>query len=230
MNMDMHKTKILIVEDESIVALDMKNTLTNFGYEVTNCVTNYNDAVNSVQTNKPELILMDINLGNGKDGINVAEEIQISQDIPIIYITAFADEKTINRAIKTNPVSYLIKPFKREELKSNIMLGLYKNKTISNLSMEKTFIPLGQNYYFEEKKNRLYYKALPINLGSKEKELLKILVESKGKIVPFDDIEYKIWGNNAVSNSTLRTLIYRLRAKLEHKLIETIPNVGCLIS
>lgn len=230
MNMDMNKTKILIVEDESIVALDMKNTLTNFGYEVTNCVTNYNDAISSVQINKPELILMDINLGNGKDGINVAEEIQISQDIPIIYITAFADEKTINRAIKTNPVSYLIKPFKREELKSNIMLGLYKNKIITNLSMEKTFISLGQNYYFEERKNRLYYKALPINLGSKEKELLKILVESKGKIVPFADIEYKIWGNNTVSNSTLRTLIYRLRAKLEHKLIETIPNVGCLIS
>lgn len=230
MNMDINKTKILIVEDESIVALDIKNTLTNFGYEVTNCVTNYNDAVNSVQTNKPELILMDINLGNGKDGINVAEEIQISQDIPIIYITAFADENTINRAIKTNPVSYLIKPFKREELKSNIMLGLYKNKIVTNLSMEKTFIPLGQDYYFEERKNRLYYKALPINLGSKEKELLKILVESKGKVVPFEDIEYKIWGNNIVSNSTLRTLLYRLRAKLEHKLIETIPNVGCLIN
>lgn len=230
MNMDINKTKILIVEDESIVALDIKNTLTNFGYEVTNCVTNYNDAVNSVKTNKPELILMDINLGNGKDGINVAEEIQISQDIPIIYITAFADENTINRAIKTNPVSYLIKPFKREELKSNIMLGLYKNKIVTNLSMEKTFIPLGQDYYFEERKNRLYYKALPINLGSKEKELLKILVESKGKIVPFEDIEYKIWGNNIVSNSTLRTLLYRLRAKLEHKLIETIPNVGCLIN
>ena len=173
---------------------------------------------------------MDINLGNGKDGINVAEEIQISQDIPIIYITAFADENTINRAIKTNPVSYLIKPFKREELKSNIMLGLYKNKIVTNLSMEKTFIPLGQDYYFEERKNRLYYKALPINLGSKEKELLKILVESKGKVVPFEDIEYKIWGNNIVSNSTLRTLLYRLRAKLEHKLIETIPNVGCLIN
>ena len=229
MNMDINKTKILIVEDESIVALDMKNTLTNFGYEVTNCVTNYNDAINSVETNKPELILMDINLGNGKDGINVAEEIY-SKNIPIIYITAFADENTINRAIKTNPVSYLIKPFKREELRSNIMLGLYKNKIVTNLSMEKTFIPLGQDYYFEERKNRLYYKALPINLGSKEKELLKILVESKGKVVPFEDIEYKIWGNNIVSNSTLRTLLYRLRAKLEHKLIETIPNVGCLIN
>ena len=228
MNMDMNKAKILIVEDESIVALDMKNTLTNFGYEVTNCVTNYNDAITSVETNKPELILMDINLGNGKDGINVAEKIY-SKNIPIIYITACADEKTINRAIRTNPVSYLIKPFKREELKSNILLGLYKNRNITDLGIAKTFIPLGQNYYFEEKKNRLYYKALPIKLGSKEKELLKILVESKGQIVTFSDIEYKIWGNNVVSNSTLRTLIYRLRAKLEHKLIETIPNVGCQI-
>ena len=73
--MDMHKTKILIVEDESIVALDMKNTLTNFGYEVTNCVTNYNDAVNSVHANKPELILMDINLGTG-NGYSVLEVVK----------------------------------------------------------------------------------------------------------------------------------------------------------
>jgi DNA-binding response OmpR family regulator len=225
----MNRTKVLIVEDESIVALDIKNALINYGYRVTNCATNYYDAINSVKKDKPEIILMDINLGMGRDGITIVEEIQRTQYIPIIYITAFSDEKTIIRAIRTNPVSYLIKPFKREELKSNIMLGLYKNKDTSNLEIERTLISLGQDYYYEEEKTKLYYKDLQISLGSREKQLLKVLVESRGRIISFEDIETKIWGNNKISDSTLRTLVYRLRAKLEHKLIETIPHVGCRI-
>ncbi len=69
---------------------------------------------------------MDINLKNSKDGIETAKEIQKIENIPIIYLTAYSDENTIERAIKTNPISYLLKPFKREELKSTILLGLYK--------------------------------------------------------------------------------------------------------
>ena len=225
----MKKTKILIVEDESIVALDMKRALESFDYEVTQTAANYHSAINSVLSNRPDLILMDVDLGTGKDGIETAQKIKTFENIPIIFVTAFSDEETINRAIQLDPVSYLIKPFKREELKSNIMLGLYKYNNNSNTFTEEDIIHLGENYYFEKEKNRLYFKALNIKLGRKEKLLLKLLVESKGHIVPFEDIAYMIWGTNSISNSTLRTLIYRLRAKLEHKLIETITNVGCRI-
>lgn len=225
----MNKTKILIVEDESIVALDMKKTLQKFNYDVSNCVTNYDDAISSVKFDRPDIILMDINLGNSKDGIEVVEEIQTFENIPVIYITAFSDERTINRAIKTNPVSYLLKPFKREELKSNIMLGLYKNTNTIEENINKKYYDLGNSYYFDNKKDKLFYKDLHIKLGSKEISLLKILIESKGEIVSFEELETRIWGNNTISSSTLRTLIYRLRGKLEYKLIETIPNVGCKI-
>ena len=225
----MKKTKILIVEDESIVALDIKRTLEKFNYEVTNTAINYNEAINSVMLNKPDLILMDVNLAKSKDGIETAKEIKMLDDIPIIYLTAFCDEDTINRAIETKPVSYLIKPFKQDELKSNIMLGLYKNRVVCDTPNDKKLISLGENYYFQKDKNELYYNTLAINLGRKEKLLLKMLIDAKGQIVRFEDIENIIWESQIISSSTLRTLIYRLRAKFEYKIIETLPNIGCRI-
>ncbi|MGD9625563.1 MAG: response regulator [Arcobacter sp.] len=225
----MKKTKILIVEDESIVALDIKRTLEKLDYEITNTAFDYQGAINSVLMNKPDLILMDVNLGKSKDGIETAKKIKSFDDIPIIFLTAFSDEETINRAIQTKPVSYLIKPFKRDELKSNIMLGLYKNRDIEEDFNDKNLIHIGEDYYFNNDENKLYYKSLPLNLGSKEVLLLKILLESKGQIVSFTDLESLIWGSCIISDSTLRTLIYRLRTKLEYKFIETIPYVGCRI-
>ena len=226
---DMNKTKVLIVEDESIVALDIKNTLQRFNYNVSNCVTNYDDAIKSVRYDRPDIILMDINLGKSKDGIEIVEEIQTFENIPIIYITAFSDENTITRAIKTNPVSYLLKPFKREELKSNIMLGLYKNKVIDKSTIKNEYRSLGNGYYFDNKSDKLFYNDLAIKLGSKEISLLKILIESKGEFVSFEELASRIWTNNAISDSTLRTLIYRLRGKLEYKVIESMPSLGCRI-
>ncbi|BAK73291.1 MAG: response regulator [Arcobacter sp.] len=225
----MKKKKILIVEDESIVALDIKRTLEKLDYEITNTAFDYQGAINSVLSNKPDLILMDVNLGKSKDGIETAKKIKTFEDIPIIYLTAFSDEETINRAIQTKPVSYLIKPFKRDELKSNIMLGLYKNEEIEDIFYDENLLLIGENYYFNKKEDRLYFKSLPINLGSKEVLLLKILLESRGQIVTIKDLESLIWGENSISSSTLRTLIYRLRTKLEYKFVETIPYVGCRI-
>ena len=78
----MPKTKILIVEDESIVALDIKRILTNLQYEVTNMASDYFSAIESVEKNKPDIILMDVNLGKGKDGIETAKEILLGCKIP----------------------------------------------------------------------------------------------------------------------------------------------------
>ncbi len=225
----MNKTKILIVEDHIIIALEIKQTLIKLNFDVTNTVTNYDSALNSIKTNRPDLIIIDIDLGKGKDGIEIAEKIQTIEDIPILYLTSFSDEKTLSRALKTNPVSYLVKPFNIEELKANIKLGLYKRKNIDTLNIDKTLENLGFDYYYDKKFEKLYYKDLPIKLGIKEKVLLKVLIKAKGELITYEELEYQIWPNNTVSSSTLRTLIYRLRTKLSADLIETIPNIGCRV-
>jgi len=226
----MNKTKILIVEDETIIALDIKKTIIKLGFQVTNIVTNNIDAISSVREDMPDIILMDINLENSKNGIETTLDIQKIKDIPIIYLTADSDNQTITKAIETNPIGYLSKPFKREELKATMMLALYKISKEENRLISNNCVHIGFDYYYDHINHNLYYKDTPIKLSVKERQLLKILIEAKGKIITFEEIEFNIWPDNPVSNSTLRTLIYRLRVKLEYKLIETIPAFGCKLT
>lgn len=226
----MVKTKVLIVEDETIVALDIKSAVKKLGFEVTNTVTNYDDALKCVVQNEPDIILMDINLENSKDGIQTVLAIKEIKNIPVIYLTAYVDDDTITRAIETNPVGYLTKPFKREELKSTILLGLYKVNKSNKATLDQHCQYLGFDYYYDVRNENLFYKNKPIKLSVRERTLLTTLVEARGALVPSSVLEYAIWPSEPVSNSALRTLIYRLRAKLDYKLIETTTAFGCKLT
>jgi len=222
------KLKVLIVEDETIVALDIKNVLASIGLCVTNSVTNHDDALKSIKNIEPDIILVDINLKNSKDGIQTTKSIQKIKNIPIIYLTAYSDDETINRAIETNPIHYMLKPFKRNELKSTMQLAIYKiNQEKYKQYSNNNFFKLGNGYYYDIKNEALFYHDIPIKLGVKERQLLSVLISARGNIVSFDRLIYELWPDEFVSDSTLRTLIYRLRTKLEYRIIETIPAFGC---
>ncbi|MGK5092619.1 response regulator [Deltaproteobacteria bacterium TL4] len=122
----MKPSKILIVEDEYIVAESLKNKLENLGYEVVDLVNSGEDAINSTDQLKPNLILMDIMLEGSMDGVEAAEIIHKTHDIPIVFLTAYSDESTLQRAKVTEPFGYIIKPFKERELHSTIEISLYK--------------------------------------------------------------------------------------------------------
>lgn len=230
----MNKTKILIVEDETLIALSLAKDLKKFGYEVSGKVTSFEDALKSVEENEPDLILMDINLGkNKKDGIDTAAAIKQTKDIPIIFITAYSDKETLLKIKKNkiNPIAYLTKPYKTDELDSQIFLASYKlDEDIKNEKEEykskEQRAYLGNGYYINLINNSLYYKDVHVVLSTKERKLLKLLYDARGNIIPHSDVEYHIWPDGPVSSSTLRNLIYRLRGKLEHEIIETIPSFG----
>ncbi len=133
------------------------------------------------------------------------------------------------RAIQTNPVGYITKPFKRKDLKSAILLALYKINKQKAVKIKNDYIHLGSDYYYDLQNENLYYDDLPLKLSFNESTLLRVLVEAKGNIVSFNELENLIWTESTVSESAIRTLIYRLRSKLEHKLIETIPSFGCKV-
>lgn len=227
----MDKLNILIVEDESIVALEIKRALIYLKYNVVDIAKNYDIAISFINKYKIDVVLMDICLKNSKkDGIDTAIDIQKIKNIPIIYLTAYSDELTLSRAIITDPISYLIKPFKREELKSTIMLAEYKLTKTNKKQLHQNCYNLGLGYCYNLKDEILYFEDLFIRLSKNETKLLNILVEGRGTIVPYSTIEYFIWPDGIVSESTLRTLIYRLRGKLDFKLIETISPIGCKLS
>ena len=109
-------TKILIAEDENIVALNIKKTLELLGYQISAVVKSGEEAIKHVEKNKPDLILMDIMLKGLTDGIETAEIITKNFNIPIVFLTALSDEKTIDRAAFTKPYGYLLKPFTNKEM------------------------------------------------------------------------------------------------------------------
>lgn len=120
--------RIMLVEDEMIVAMDVRQRLESLGYEVVAHATSGEEAVQSARETCPNLILMDVKIRGPKDGIQVAAQIRESQDIPVIYVTAFADDSTLKRAQVTEAFGYLIKPFEDRELRSAIEIALYKHK------------------------------------------------------------------------------------------------------
>lgn len=131
------KTRILIVEDEKIIGLDIKHTLERIGYEVATIVKSGEAAIDLTGELKPDLVLMDIMLSGGISGIDAAEAIRRKFGIPVIYLTGLTDEETFDKAKITQPFGYLPKPFDQKGLHSAIEMGLYKHK-IESLLKQKT--------------------------------------------------------------------------------------------
>jgi len=120
-----HKN-ILIIEDESLVAEDLKAHVIEMGYQVSAIVDNGEDALSLLEGSRPDLVLMDIVLAGGIDGIDVAEVIKEKYQIPVIYLTAYTDREKVERAQSTEPYGYLVKPFDERELRTTIDMSLYK--------------------------------------------------------------------------------------------------------
>lgn len=121
------RTRILIVEDEAITALDLKQELISLGHEVVGIADNATDAVKAATELKPGLVLMDIRLSGDTDGITAASAIRGNDDIPVVFLTAHSDEATLERAVTAAPFGYILKPFQARELKVCIEVALYKH-------------------------------------------------------------------------------------------------------
>ena len=129
----MNKIKILIAEDEQIVAKNIEKRLTADGYHVVASVATGEEAIEEVKNLSPDIILMDIKLKGKIDGIETADIIRRDFQLPVIFLTSYADEETFQRAKNTEPFGYLIKPFESKELNRVVELALYKNRIYQEL-------------------------------------------------------------------------------------------------
>lgn len=124
---------ILIVEDERIIALDLRRRVEKFGYEVCAVVSTADEAVQAAQECSPDIVLMDIMLSGGRDGTDAAVELRDRFGTPVVFLTAYADEQTLKRAKRAEPVGYVLKPFKERELYTTIEIALYKSRVDKEL-------------------------------------------------------------------------------------------------
>ena len=135
-------TRILIIEDEFIIANDLRNILKNLGYDVVAMVDNYQDALEVLKKQSVDLALIDIILKGDKSGIDLAHEIKSTSAIPFIFVTSHTDESTLSKAKSTDPYGYIVKPFEEREILASIEIALYKkeNENISKQEFEKNLL------------------------------------------------------------------------------------------
>ena len=141
----MAKIKIGIVEDEAIIADDLCDVLEKLGYDVAEPASTFMEGLEMIESEKPDLLLLDINLNGKKDGIDLAWKVKEEYDIPFIFLTANADAATVERAKQTDPPAYLVKPFNKDDLYTSIEICLHN---YSKRKQSKTETAPQQDNYF----------------------------------------------------------------------------------
>jgi len=119
---------VMVVEDEPLMANDLADALSRMGYEVSDVVASALQCIASAEQRRPDLVLMDINLGGELDGIDAAQMLRDRFAIPVVFLSGFADERTVSRAKLAGALGYLLKPFRWSELKSAVEVGLFRHQ------------------------------------------------------------------------------------------------------
>lgn len=188
--------KILVVEDEVMVAMTLEDTLEALGYEVAGTVDNGRDAVRLAAEKKPDLILMDIRIRGDIDGIETADKITQSMDIPVVFLTAHSDEQTLMRALKTQPYGFLIKPFRERELYSNIEMAIHKHRVLKKRNQNGEGVLVSQEAATEARSPPASFRERENVVVGTDSERLKSLV--------FESLETPVF----VVNGNLKIVLY----------------------
>ncbi|MEJ2628927.1 MAG: response regulator, partial [bacterium] len=158
----MAKSKIIVVEDEHVIAMEIQDRLEKLGYDVCATIPSGEKAVEKIKDLQPDLVIMDIMLEGNMDGIETAEQIQNIMDIPVVYLTAYSDKETLERAKITQPFGYIIKPLEERELHSNIEIALYKHSIEQKLKeneewLSTTLKSIGDAVITTDKKGKITF-------------------------------------------------------------------------
>lgn len=187
----MSEIKVLIVEDEPLIAADIEQCLNNIDFKPSGIAYTAEEALKQLQKNTPDVVLLDINLDDDKDGIQLAETINDLYKIPFVYLTAHADRVTLQRAKKTQPAGYIIKPFDERDLLANLEIALYnyaskqtvQSKPSLQLINKNILSPLSEREFdvltaiYEGKTNRQMAESLFVSVNTIKTHIANIYLK-----------------------------------------------------
>jgi len=247
----MEKNSIIIVEDDEITALNLNMSLQKQGYNVIAVCDNAISAKNKINAYKPDLIIIDISLQESNDGIELARTIRKKYSIPFIFLTSYSDDDIISQAKKTEPYGYIVKPFDPNSLHATIQMAIFKfdvenerkddinTLKVDKLNLEKLLyskrasdkpiVPFGDNYHLDISICETFYKGKKIKLTKKENAFLRLLVAQLGLVVSFEQAMNYVWDESGATENSVRTLVWRLRNKLETDIIRNASGIGYYI-
>jgi len=194
--------KILIVEDELIIAEDIRIQLTKLGYQVAGVAKDYESALILLEKDTPDLLLVDIVLKGKRDGIELAQIVKEQYDLPVIFLTSHADKRTVERARRINPEGYLLKPFQKEDLFTSVEIAF------SNFTKRQSSIQASRGFENEQSqviKNSIFVKKDHLLIKIRFEELKWLRAERNYVELHCDDKMH-------LTRSTLRELLEKLPA------------------
>lgn len=218
----MKSIKVIIIQDDSLFSTKLENILKHLGHNVVSNIKCTKKALNIVLTNHIDLVITDINIDCITDNISLYKTLYKQYSIPIICITAYKDEETLKVASKIDFVGYIIKPFRKDELKALINIAIYKY----NLPKLNLKLTIDHTYSYCLKTDKLFYYEDMIPLTKAEAKFIKLLINSKGEMVPYNTIEQNLWNGTIVTDDTRRQLIYRFKKKLQDFPLELKKGFG----
>ncbi|RXJ69286.1 hypothetical protein CRV08_04565 [Halarcobacter ebronensis] len=212
------KKNILIVEDEMIIALDIKNTLEKNNFNVIGIsnshkqtIVKINDSLNSRMG--IDLILMDINISGPTDGIQSCNIIYQKYKIPIIFLSAHKEEDTLEMIKDSYAKAYFTKPIKYEELLISIHFTI--NKNFENYTInKKEKVELKNCFSFNLEKKSLYHDNKEILLTRKEKKIIYLLCKNKNNYVSYESLFSFVWEKDRININKIRGSIFRIKRKI----------------
>lgn len=213
--------KILIIEDEDAISLALEAYIISIGYEVTDCVTNADDARISASSTRPDLIISDIMIKGHENGAIVSKELYDLYKIPILFITAHLNNKILDEILGAKICGYMMKPYKQEELKAILRLALGHKD-----SENKSYIKFG-DYEFDLEEKVILKDMQTIEVGKKALLLIEILLKCPNQIISHDILMYKLSqdGDNC-SMDCLRHIVKRVQEKLDFSFIISVRGEG----
>ncbi|MFT7859465.1 MAG: response regulator [Sulfurimonas sp.] len=245
------KDKILVVEDDEITSLNLNISLQKHGYSVVGVCDNIEQAKSKISTHKPGVVLIDISLQESDDGLELARYIKENYNIPYIFLTSYTDDDIISRAKLTEPYGYIVKPFDPNSLHATIQMALFKfqvenerkNDTdtlkVDKMNLEKMLyakrssdepiVAFGDDYHLDISICETFYKGKKLRLTKKENAFLRLLVAQLGSVVTFDQAVNYAWEDKGATENSVRTLVWRLRNKLETDIIQNASGIGYYI-
>jgi len=215
--------KILVVEDEMFVSEYICQSLAKLGYRVCGVADCYEEALELVVEESPDLILLDIELSGDKSGIDVASEVLERWSIPVVFLTAYSDDQTLIRAKQIKPMGYITKPFTEHDIKIAVMMALERSPSGGRV------IHVSGGYSYDTGQQQLFKDDEPIFLTKKELKLLHMLAVKHNQVVPYQAIEGCLWDGIVVSESSLRALVLRLRKKLPDIPVQNVSGIGYVL-
>ena len=207
---------IIIVEDEVITQRYLQDIFAQYDIHVSGCFSSAEETLAHFKDLKCDMLLMDINIKGPVDGIQLAREILRSYSIPIVFITAHNDDETLEEILELAPYGFIAKPFSSKEIIVALQIA-YKRYLIHTEvcylkdKEDVNDISINETYSYSKKQSTLYNEGMMVKVNQKQSILITILVDNINHTVSYEELVSRIWGDDKIADSALRTLVYSIR-------------------